>query len=87
MSEEKGKWKEILLSKYYSGDGSNQGYGSQHSWWWSDLGKACDEGEGEGWFHNHVAWKVGNRKLGFGKMHGWTITSLNLCFLDCIPYP
>jgi len=60
MSEEKGKWKEISLSKYYSDDGSNQGYGSQHSWWWSDLGKACDEGEGEGWFHNHVAWKVGN---------------------------
>ncbi|XP_068504626.1 uncharacterized protein [Phaseolus vulgaris] len=60
MSEEKGKRKEISLSKYYSDDGSNQGYGSQHSWWWSDLGKACDEGEGEGWFHNHVAWKVGN---------------------------
>ena len=60
MSEENGKWKQILLSKYGSGVGTNQGSGSQNSWWWSDLGKVCDEGEGEGWFHNHVAWKVGN---------------------------
>jgi len=60
MSEEKGKWKEILVSKYYNGTVSIQGCGKNHSWWWSDLGKVCEEGEGEGWFRNHVSWKVGN---------------------------
>ena len=68
MSEEKGKWKEILVSKYCNGVVSNQDCGKHHSWWWSDLRKVCDEGEGEGWFCNHVAWKVGNGdKIRFGE--------------------
>ncbi|XP_068479070.1 uncharacterized protein [Phaseolus vulgaris] len=60
MSEEKGLWKEVLESKYYSRDNRNKDYGHCHSWWWRDLSKACGEEEGEGWFHNQVAWKVGS---------------------------
>jgi len=60
MSEEEGKWKEILVSKYYNGSVNIQRCGKNYSWWWSDLGKVCEEGEGEGWFRNHVPWKVGN---------------------------
>ena len=45
-SEEKGKWKEILVSKYYSGAARNQNYGNRHSWWWIDLSKTCEEEEG-----------------------------------------
>jgi len=34
----------------------------------------------------HGKWEMGKKSC-FGKIHGWTIISLNLCFLDCIPYP
>jgi len=84
----KGKWKEILVSKYYTGAVRNQNSGNRHSWWWRDLSKACDEGEGEGWFHKFVAWKVDpGIKSGFETMPGWTIISLNPCFPGCIPFP
>ena len=33
MSEKKGKWKEILVSKYYNGDVRNEDSGKRHSWW------------------------------------------------------
>ena len=56
LTEEKGKWKDILLSKYDLGIGSNS---KTLSWWWKDLSKVCEEGEEEGWFHKRVAWKVG----------------------------
>jgi len=57
LSEEKGKWKDILLSKYSPGTVSNS---KTLSWWWKDLSKASEEGEEEGWFPKHVAWKVGS---------------------------
>jgi len=60
MSEEKGKWKEILVSKYCTGAVRSQDSGNRHSWWWRDLSKACGEGEGDGWFQKSIAWKVGS---------------------------
>jgi len=60
LSEEKGKWKDILVSKYSIDVRSNQVFGKTHSWWWRDLSKACEEGEEAGWFQKSIAWKIGS---------------------------
>ena len=57
LSEEKGKWKKILVSKY-----NMEGLGSEvssnySSWGWKDLSRTCGEGDGEGWFHKSIGWK------------------------------
>jgi len=59
LSEEKGKWKEILASKYYTGGVRTQDSSNYYSWWWRDLSRACDEGEGDKWFQKSIEWKVG----------------------------
>jgi len=60
MSEEEGKWKDILKSKYVSETGSRQLGLKYQSWRWRDIIKVCGEGEQEGWFHKAVGWKVGD---------------------------
>jgi len=59
FSEEKGKWKDILASKYYTGGARLQVSSRCYSWWWRDLSKVCKKGEGDGWFQKSVTWKVG----------------------------
>ena len=59
LSEEKGKWKEILVSKYYTGGVRTEVSGNYSSWWWKDLYRACNEGEGDGWFQKSIVWNVG----------------------------
>ena len=56
ISEEKGRWKELLDSKYGS---EVQIPVKLQSWWWRDLLKVCREGGGEGWFHKEIGWKLG----------------------------
>ena len=51
MSDEGGKWKDILQSKYGTEEGRRQVGLKYQSWWWRDLTKVCGEGEEEGWFH------------------------------------
>jgi len=58
MSDEKGKWKDILESKYIATFGNNHVRPCYHSWWWRDLEKICREGNGEGWFQQAVTWNV-----------------------------
>jgi len=58
ISEETGRWKELLESKYGS---EMQIMVKLQSWWWRDLLKVCREGGGEGWFHKEVGWKLGCR--------------------------
>ena len=60
LSEEKGIWKEILVSKYCLGEDRGQESSKSHSWWWRDIFRECDEGESEGWFQKSVAWKIGS---------------------------
>jgi len=59
ISEEKGRWKELLVSKYGMDLDDPQAQINAQSWWWRDLHKVCTEGEGAGWFHQYVVWKVG----------------------------
>ena len=59
ISEEKGRWKEMLVSKYGLGSEVSQTPVRLQSWWWRDLSKACGEGGDEGWVQNEVGWKVG----------------------------
>jgi len=56
ISEDMGKWKELLESKYGS---EMQNTVKLQSWWWKDLLKVCREGGGEGWFGKEVGWKLG----------------------------
>ncbi|XP_068486393.1 uncharacterized protein [Phaseolus vulgaris] len=60
ISEEKGRWKEMLFSKYGVDLECRQASIKVQSWWWRDLQKVCTEGEGEGWFNQQVVWKVGS---------------------------
>jgi len=59
VSEEKGRWKDLLVSKYRMNFDRSLGPVKFQSWWWRDLQKVCTEGEGGGWFHNQLVWKVG----------------------------
>ena len=59
ISEEKGRRKELLVSKYGMDLEFLQVPIKVQPWWWRDLHKVCMEGEGAGWFHQQVIWKVG----------------------------
>jgi len=58
MSDEGGKWKDILKSKYGSEVVRRQVGLKYQSWWWRDLAKVSGEGEEEGWFRKATGWKV-----------------------------
>jgi len=58
MSDEKGKWKDILESKYMVTSGNSQVRPCNQSWWWRDLEKICKDGNGVGWFQQAVTWNV-----------------------------
>jgi len=55
LIEEKGKWKDILVSKYDNKTRRNQVFTKYHSSWWPDLNKVCGEDEGDGWVHEKIA--------------------------------
>jgi len=59
MGEEKGMWKEILVSKYGMDIERNRKNEKFHSWWWKDLCMSCGEGGEVSWFHDAIGWKVG----------------------------
>jgi len=63
--EEKGRWKDLLVSKYGSSSEVVHSPGKLQSWWWRDLHKVCGEGEGDGWFLKEVGWKTrcGNKVM------------------------
>ena len=48
ISQEKGKWKEVLLSKYGAELECSLIPVKYQSWWWRDIVKVCKEGGGEG---------------------------------------
>ena len=59
ISNEKGRWKECLESKYGTEQDGNHTPLKHQSWWWRDLVKVCRQGGGEGWFKKEVGWKIG----------------------------
>ncbi|XP_068484993.1 uncharacterized protein [Phaseolus vulgaris] len=59
VSEEKGRWKTLLESKYNLGIDSSQTPVKSQSWWWRDLSKMCKEGGGKGWFQEELGWEIG----------------------------
>jgi len=59
QSDEKGKWKDILESKYGTVDGSIHCHRKFQSWWWRDISKACGEGDEVGWYQQALSWKIG----------------------------
>ena len=59
ISDDKGRWKEVLDSKYGMDPSSADVPVKYQSWWWRDLKKVCRDGGGEGWFQEQVGWKVG----------------------------
>jgi len=48
ISDENGKWKDLLDSKYDSELELSQTPVKHQLWWWRDLLKVCREGGGEG---------------------------------------
>ena len=59
ISDEKGRWKEVLDSKYSLENNREQIQVKYQSWWWRDLMKTCKEGGGDGWFQGQVGWILG----------------------------
>jgi len=59
LSEEKGRWKYILESKYEEGSEGTHSSLKLQSWWWRDFHKVCMEGRGQGWFQAEMGWKLG----------------------------
>ena len=83
MSEEQGKWKDIVVSKYGADPAGRQSSLKYQLWWWRDLCKACGDGVEEGWFKEALVWKVGSGdKLRFWE-DIWRATSI---LLPCILY-
>jgi len=60
MSDGKGRWKDILVSKYGSKLGRSLTRLKHQSWWWRNICKVCGEGEDDGWFQKTFDWKVGD---------------------------
>ena len=60
MSNEQGKWKDILVSKCSMESNLRQLPVKFQSRWWRDLSKTCGEGEESGWFQAALHWKVGS---------------------------
>ena len=58
MSQERGKWKEVLESKYGAELECPHTPVKYQSWWLRDLVKVCMEGGGDGWFQEEVLWKL-----------------------------
>jgi len=59
LSDEKGRWKDILESKYEEGSEGTHSSLKLQSWWWRDLHKVCMEGGGHGWFQAEMGWRLG----------------------------
>ena len=59
MSQERGKWKDVLESKYGAELEGLHLPVKYQSWWWRDIVKMCMEGGGDGWFQEEVRWKLG----------------------------
>jgi len=59
ISQEEGRWKEILVSKYGLEPGNAQTPVKLQSWWWRDLSKVCKEGGGKGRFQEELSWELG----------------------------
>jgi len=59
ISQEKGKWKEVLDSKYGAELECPHIPVKYQSWWWRDIVKVCREGGGDGWFQEELRWKLG----------------------------
>jgi len=77
ISDDKGRWKEILDSKYGLNPRCPHISVKYQSWWWRDILKVCREGGGEGWFQEQVGWKIGSG----GKIRFWEdvwVGNLNL---------
>ncbi|XP_068486340.1 uncharacterized protein [Phaseolus vulgaris] len=60
ISNEGGKWMEIISSKYSSSAENMHLRSKDQSWWWKDIIKVCGEGVANGWFQKAIGWKVGN---------------------------
>ena len=60
ISNEKGRWKEVLDSKYGLELDNGLVPVKYQSWWWRDLTSICREGGGEWWFQDEVEWKIGS---------------------------
>ena len=60
ISDDKGRWKEVLDSKYGLDPSSFHISVKYQSWWWRDLLKVCTEEGGDGWFQEQVGWKIGS---------------------------
>ena len=59
LSDEKGRWKDILESKYGDESEGLQFPIRLQSWWWRDLRKVCMQGGGQGWFQAEMSWGIG----------------------------
>ena len=59
LSDGRGRWKELLESKYGMEDEPVQTPLKRQSWWWRDLLRVCREGGGDGWFQAGMGWKLG----------------------------
>jgi len=59
ISQEEGRWKETLISKYGLETESTQTPIKLQSWWWRDLNKLCKEGGRKGWFQEELSWELG----------------------------
>ena len=59
LSEENGRWKKLLDSKYELAMESSPTPVKYQSCWWRDLSKLCKEGGGQGWFKEELSWKIG----------------------------
>jgi len=58
--DEKGRWKEVIESKYGLGINSDSVPIKYQSWWWRDLTSIYREGGGDGWFQDEVGWRIGS---------------------------
>jgi len=58
LSEGKGKWKYILLSKYGRVVGRGPLSSKLQSRWWRDMYKSCGEEDEVWWFQGALEWKV-----------------------------
>jgi len=61
IAEEKGRWKEMVVSKYGQGSEVSRIPVKLQSWWWRDLVKVCEPDGDGGWFQKEVGWKLGCR--------------------------
>jgi len=88
ISEEKGRWKELLGSKYDLDCVNGCIPAKVQSWWWRDLNKMCKEGAGRGWFQEELGWELGcGDKAKFWRRCGLEARTSKPCSHTCIHYP